>query len=65
MTVLAELNQIIQLLEAKIPADPNAPVNLKLEKRLEQELVKYFNKLEKAFPYSKLSSIYNRYVEKE
>jgi len=65
MAVITELNQIISLLEAQIPANPNAPANLKLRKRLEGELVKYFNKLEKAFPYSRLSGIYNRYVEKE
>ena len=65
MTVVAELNEIINLLEAQIPANPNAPANLKLRKRLEGELVKYFNKLGDAFPYQKLSAMYNKYVEKE
>lgn len=63
MTVVAELDSLITLLEAKIPANPNAPANLRRRKALERELVKYFNKLEKAFPYGKLSGIYNRYVK--
>ncbi|MBA7653140.1 hypothetical protein ES703_60983 [subsurface metagenome] len=63
MTVVAELDNLIKFLEAQIPANPNAPANLKLRRRLERELVKYFNKLEKAFPYSKLAGIYNRYVK--
>lgn len=61
--VLTELNQIIQILEAQIPANPESPRNAKLEKRLEKELVKYFDKLEKAFPFGKLDGIYNRYVK--
>ena len=65
MPVVVELNELINLLEAQIPASPNAPANQKLAKRLEKEVAKYFGKLEKAFPYSRLSSIYNRYVEKE
>lgn len=63
--MIAELNQIIQILEAQIPANPNAPANLKRRKRLEKELISYFNKLEKAFPFGKLAGIYNQYVELE
>ena len=63
MTVVAELNQIINLLEAQIPANQNAPANVRKRKRLEKELAKYFDRLEKAFPYSKLAGIYNRNVK--
>lgn len=63
MTAIAELDQIINLLEAQIPANPNSPQNLKRRKRLQSELVKYFDKLENAFPYSKLESIYNRHIK--
>lgn len=65
MTVMAELDNLIQILEAQIPANPNSIGNVRQRKRLQRELSKYFDKLEDAFPYSKLSSIYNRYVEKE
>ena len=63
MTVATEMTSIIQLLEARIPANPNSLANKRRERSLQRELVKYFNKLEKAFPYSKLSSIYNRYIK--
>ena len=63
--LIAELNSLITLLEAQIPANPNSPKNQKLQKRLEGELVKYFNRVEKAFPYSSLDKIYNKYVIKE
>ena len=65
MTVVAELNEIISLLEAQIPANPNSAGHLKQRKRLERELVKYFDRLDDAFPYSSLEKIYNKYVEKE
>ena len=65
MTVIAELDEIINLLEATIPANPNSSANQGKAKSLERELAKYFGKIEQAFPYSKLESIYNRYVEKE
>ena len=60
--VREELNSLIQILEAEIPANPNSPANLRRRKRLERELAKYFDKLEQAFPYSKLAGIYNKYV---
>jgi len=65
MTVIAELDEIINLLESSIPANPNSPKNQRLAKRLEREVAKYFDRLEQAFPYGKLDSIYNKYVEKE
>ena len=63
--LVAEVNAIIQLLENSIPANQNSISNQKLKRRLESDLVKYFDKLERAFPYSRLEAIYNRYVEKE
>ncbi len=65
MSVISELDGIITLLEAEIPANQNSIKNQKLKRRLESDLVKYFDKLERAFPYSRLEAIYNRYVEKE
>lgn len=63
MSMITELNQIISLLEAQIPANPNSLANQRRRKRLEKELAKYFDRLEQAFPYSELDSIYNRYVK--
>jgi len=63
MTVVAELNQIINLLEAKIPANPNSPENERKAKSLERDLAKYFKNLEQAFPYSRIEGLYNKYVK--
>ena len=63
--MISELNQIIAILEAEIPASPSAPQNLKLRGSVERKLAKYFKNLEQAFPYSSLGKIYNKYVEKE
>lgn len=62
MSVISEIDSIITLLESQIPANPNSRKNLLKRKRLERELAKYFDRLERAFPYSKLAGIYNRYV---
>jgi len=63
MTVIAELDNLIQLVESQIPANPNSPANRKLRKRLEGELVRYFSRLKSAFPYHRLDKIYNRYIK--
>jgi len=63
MTVLTELDSLIQILEAQIPANPNAPANQKLSGKLEQKLAKYFNKLDSAFPYGRLDTLYDKYVK--
>lgn len=62
-TVIAELNQIINLLEAEIPANPSSSKNRNLAKKLERELAKYFNALEDAFPFGQLDQLYYKYVK--
>jgi len=61
--VIAQIDQIVSLLEAEIPANPNSPVNQRLEKALQRELAKYFTDLGNAFPYSKLDRLYTKYVK--
>jgi len=63
MSLIAELDSLINLLEAKIPANPNSPVNQRLEKGLQKELTKYFKALEDAFPYSEVERLYYAYVK--
>ncbi len=60
---IAELDKIISLLEAQIPASQASPKNQRLKRKLEREVRKYFRKLEQAFPYAKLAGIYNRNVK--
>ena len=64
-TAIQELNEIIKLLEAQIPASQQSPKNQKLKGQLERKLSKYFRSLEAGFPFSKLAGIYNKYVDKE
>lgn len=61
--VIKELDGLLACLEANIPANPEAPANIKLADALEKDLKKYFKKLEDAVPMGKLEQIYNRYVE--
>ncbi len=63
MTVIAELDRTIQLLEALTPANPNSPANETRRRKLERDMARYFRALDKAFPYNKLTGIYNRYVK--
>lgn len=63
MTVLQELNEIIEILEAEIPANQESPKNKTLRRRMERMLAKYFNDMGNAFPYGKLAGIYNRNVK--
>jgi len=62
MTIETELNQIISLLEAQIPANPRSPKNERLRRGLQRKLAKYFDNIEKAFPYGSIDKLYNQYV---
>jgi len=59
---MQELDEIIALLEANIPANPESPKNKKLADALEKDLQKYFKSLEDAVPMEKLEKVYNKYV---
>lgn len=61
--LIEELDQTILLLEALIPANPNSPKNQQLANRLQRSLASYFEKLERAFPYGRLDTLYNKYVK--
>lgn len=62
-TAIAELSELINLLEAQIPANPNSPKNQMLAKKLERELAKYFKALEDAFPFDRLEQLYYHNVK--
>ena len=65
MTILAELDQIINLVEAEIPANPNNPENQRLAKRLQSDLANYFKSLANAFPYEQVDQLYYKYVKEQ
>jgi hypothetical protein len=60
---MQELTELIQLLEAQIPANPLNPANARLRKSLEKELRAYFRALADAFPYTKLDTLYMKHVK--
>ena len=63
--LLVELQKTIQLLEAGIPANPNAPKNGKLEQRLAKDLRDYFRDLSDALPWDDIEMLYYRLVKPE
>ena len=63
MSVLAELDQIIKILEADLPANLNSPQSQRLVSQLEKKLSKYFDHLADAFPYQKIDKIYTKHVK--
>lgn len=62
MTVVMELSEIINLLEAQLPANINSPQNQRLEAKLRRSLSRYFRELDTAFPYQDADNLYYRYV---
>ena len=62
-TLTAELDNLIQLMEAEIPANPQSIKNQRLQKELRRELAKYFKSLEQAFSYTSLERIYYKFVK--
>ena len=61
--LITEVDRILEAAIGKLPTSLQNPSNAKEVDAFESSLVKYFAKLEKAFPYSKLDSIYNKYVQ--
>ena len=62
---MKELDELIAVLEAEIPANPGSPKNIRLANDLERDLKKYFDKLEAIMPMKAFERIYNKYVEED
>jgi len=63
--VIHQLDEIIQLAEAQVPANPASPDNERLERKYARLMAGYFKQLEQAFPYDKLAELYYKYVAVE
>ena len=61
--LITELDSLIKLLEARIPASPAA--NEKLEKALQRDLADYFRQLGMAIDFNQLEQLYYKHVEQE
>ena len=58
-----ELQALLDLLEAELPASPVDPGNHRLESGLQGDLRRYFLALEKALPMDKIVALYYSQVE--
>ncbi len=63
MTIETELEETIDLLEARIPANPNTAKNERKAKTMERLMRRYFKALEQAFPYDAIEQLYYKYVK--
>ena len=63
--LLTEVEKTIRLLEAEIPANPNAPKNERLEASLAKDLRDYFRGLSNALPFGDIEMLYYRLVKPE
>lgn len=62
---LSEMDSLLQLLEAKIPASMSNPQNEKLTRKLERDMAEYFRQLEMAIPSTDLEELYYKLVKQE
>ena len=60
---LSELMKLLEVVEGKIPCNPQSPKNLRHQRAFQRMIARYFQHLETAFPYDYLNLIYYRYVE--
>lgn len=61
--VLAEIDQILERLQSRLPCNINSPENQRLEKRFRRDLAKHFRSLADAFPYQEIDHLYFKYVK--
>jgi len=64
-TLCKELDGLIEMLEADIPANPQSPKNRRRLPALERIMKRYFSKLENALPMSLVKQLYQKYVIQE
>jgi len=62
MSVITEIDSLINLLESEIPANPNSIRNQKLAKEMETEMRRYFRALQASVDVDSLADIYYRHV---
>jgi len=60
---LKVIDDLIDIYEAALPANPASAKNIKRERAYTRTLTDYFQRLEQAFPYDKVTDIYYRHVK--
>lgn len=62
---LVQIDEIITMLEADVPANLNSPKNQKHERAYRAVMERYFRTLEQSFPYDSLDALYYQFVTME
>jgi hypothetical protein len=65
MSLVAELDETIELLEAQIPANPTSEKNESIQKRMQRSLAQYFRDIDRAIDWNALEILYYRNVKQE
>ena len=65
MNLQQRVQSLRRLAEARIPANPADPENLRKADKIERDMKSYFKALGIAFPYDKLEEIYLKYAKVE
>ena len=65
MSLVNELDETIELLEADIPANPASKKNERVENGMQRSLAGYFRSIDKAIDWTALEQIYYRNVKQE
>ncbi len=60
---MSELDSLLQILEAKLPGNVDAPENRKLVQSLEGDMAEYFRQVEMAIPLNDLEQLYYKLVK--
>ena len=63
MTVLTEIDYLIETIASKLPASMSNPANKRMEKAFKQSMAEYFMGMAEKFPYSELDNIYKAKVK--
>lgn len=58
--VIEELDEVIALIEARLPANPMSSKNQNFAENFEKDLRKYFKNIEDSFPFQEIEKIYLR-----
>jgi len=63
MTVIEELDALIEVVKSRMPGNMANPANKKLESQFKHSLSNYFTTLAEKFPYHEINAIYNQNVK--
>ena len=63
--LLTEIDNLISLLEAEIPANPASPKAERLEANLAKDMRAYFRQLSDALPWGEIEALYYKKVKQE